>query len=243
MLFEVQDLCVASPATVSRLGMVYMDSQELGWPATVQTWLDKYEGMQEATKDLLKTFFDTFVAKALYFCRKNLREPVDTVDVQKVCTILNLITRIIESEEQIDLSANAEVLHPLITQVFFFSFCWGVGGPLGQRDWETFDSYARDLFEDVREIKVPGAATVFDVYVNLEKYPEKESEFSMWDTIVPKFEYNPEVPFFEILVPTVTTVRYSWLFRTLALHDIHAGIQVCAPNLGNLYLLCLALFG
>jgi dynein heavy chain len=119
MLFEVQDLCVASPATVSRLGMVYMDSQELGWPATVQTWLDKYEGMQEATKDLLKTFFDTFVAKALYFCRKNLREPVDTVDVQKVCTILNLITRIIESEEQIDLSANAEVLHPLITHILF----------------------------------------------------------------------------------------------------------------------------
>ncbi|XP_064860607.1 dynein axonemal heavy chain 6-like [Oncorhynchus nerka] len=39
MVFEVQDLSVASPATVSRCGMVYIDSNELKWMPYVQTWI------------------------------------------------------------------------------------------------------------------------------------------------------------------------------------------------------------
>ena len=41
MLFEVQDLAVASPATVSRCGMVYMTVSDLGWKPYVKTWMDK----------------------------------------------------------------------------------------------------------------------------------------------------------------------------------------------------------
>uniref|UniRef100_A0A8C8RP36 Dynein axonemal heavy chain 6 n=1 Tax=Pelusios castaneus TaxID=367368 RepID=A0A8C8RP36_9SAUR len=39
MVFEVQDLRVASPATVSRCGMVYIDPDELKWIPYVQTWM------------------------------------------------------------------------------------------------------------------------------------------------------------------------------------------------------------
>ena len=39
MMFEVQDLAVASPATVSRCGMVYVDPGELRWRPYVQTWM------------------------------------------------------------------------------------------------------------------------------------------------------------------------------------------------------------
>jgi len=40
LLFEVEDLAVASPATVSRCGIVYNDYKDFGWILYVNSWLD-----------------------------------------------------------------------------------------------------------------------------------------------------------------------------------------------------------
>lgn len=86
MLFEVQDLAVASPATVSRCGMVYLTPEELGWRPYVKTWVRTYfddeELFSEFLQDHLLMLFEATVDIGLEFIRNNCQEPIKTTDLQ-----------------------------------------------------------------------------------------------------------------------------------------------------------------
>lgn len=41
LLFEVEDLSQASPATVSRAGMIYLNVEDLGWWPYAESWLQR----------------------------------------------------------------------------------------------------------------------------------------------------------------------------------------------------------
>lgn len=76
MVFEVQDLAVASPATVSRCGMVYIDSNDLGWRPFMRTWLDGIDEklLSQGLKDFLSDLFDAYVEDGLRFTHKNCKQ-------------------------------------------------------------------------------------------------------------------------------------------------------------------------
>lgn len=54
LLFEVENLAMASPATVSRCGMVYNDYIDLGWKPFMQSWLDKRHKVESTLNKCLK---------------------------------------------------------------------------------------------------------------------------------------------------------------------------------------------
>ena len=61
MMFEVQDLAVASPATVSRCGMVYLEPSILGLQPFVDCWLRKLPDSVFDHRDSFKSLFDRFL--------------------------------------------------------------------------------------------------------------------------------------------------------------------------------------
>ena len=96
MLFEVQDLSVASPATVSRCGMVYMTPEELGWKPFVESWIPRIYPdesiLLEEHKNLLLTLFFSTIEPALEKIRSlKLTEYIKTVEIQKVASLCNFL--------------------------------------------------------------------------------------------------------------------------------------------------------
>ncbi len=70
MMFEVADLAVASPATVSRCGMVYLEPSILGLKPFVECWIRKLPPAVFDHRDLLNKLFDKFLE--VIFFLKNL---------------------------------------------------------------------------------------------------------------------------------------------------------------------------
>ncbi|XP_068088957.1 dynein axonemal heavy chain 14 isoform X3 [Hyperolius riggenbachi] len=93
MIFEVDSLAQASPATVSRCAMVYMDPVDLGWQPFVKTWLAQISWKLPASGvQYLNTLFSISVDEGIHFIhrhRSSLPFPVqDMVLVMNLCKIL-----------------------------------------------------------------------------------------------------------------------------------------------------------
>ena len=83
MMFEVADLAVASPATVSRCGMVYVEPASLGLEPYFISWLNTLPPKVAALEGIrikLKELGDKTLESGCYFVRHDIKEPVKTVD-------------------------------------------------------------------------------------------------------------------------------------------------------------------
>ncbi|KAJ3415371.1 Dynein heavy chain 6, axonemal, partial [Chytridiales sp. JEL 0842] len=239
MLFEVADLAVASPATVSRCGMVYMDPVSLGWRPYVTSWLKKQpEHINEELREYLGSLFDTYVEPGLSFVRKHCVEYVPSVNLNLVVSLCNLLTTFVNRTKEIDFTLGFVELKYIISHVFIFCYVWSLGGNLADGNHDQFDTFFRDLLETtpVPDVQLPSSNNMFCYYVDL-----KHRCFALWDDMVPIFHYSSEIPYFQMIVPTPDTVKYAFFlekllengFRTLFTGNTGVGKSVIVQDLLN----------
>lgn len=217
MLFEVQDLAVASPATVSRCGMVYLDHEVIGIESVIKGYVDNILAPllpQHLVENVYKGFVTAFVKATTFTRRHGMFEPILTVDSNLAFAVTKIMEILLTNGEFKIKNCPEEYLRKAIDRIFLFSLMWGVGGslePLSQNKFETQFSQANP------EGFPPGS--IYDCYLCFDTKPE--GEYKPWNEIIPDFQYNKEKSYFEMMVPNKDTVRYSW-FLINSINILHS---------------------
>ena len=153
MMFEVQDLAVASPATVSRCGMVYLEPSILGLSPFVTCWLQQLPEVIDPYTEHFKKLFDAFLEPSIKYIRQFTKEFAPTVDGNLTFSLLRLLecffTPFLPKEGKPALSAeNLNQIEKLVEPWFCFSLVWSIGGTCDGEGRKKFDLFVREKMTD-----------------------------------------------------------------------------------------------
>ena len=176
MMFEVDNLEEASPATVSRCGMIYMEPEALGLRPIIDRWFKllppSFSLRPKTTKPMLETFFVKYFDPSLKFVRKNCVEPVKTPfnNILESCLrILNCyFVPFIDTELKVVNAEEMEALEQYIEALFIFSVVWSVGCTTNAEGRAKFNTFFRDLMGKDNKFKFPTKGEVYDYLFHAE---------------------------------------------------------------------------
>ncbi|XP_055585529.1 dynein axonemal heavy chain 10-like [Uranotaenia lowii] len=222
LLFEVGDLAYASPATVSRAGMVYLDPKNLGYESYWQRWVLK---RYESEREMLSKMYERIISLAIDYILEgidgnNQEDPLKLVIPQ---TNLNMVTQFCYFYDA--MFPKSGTVCPFEEDVVECGFIQCLYASLGAALLEDsrfkFDDFVkRNLeminVEDTPEVpakagQVPSLKpTLYDYFFDREK-----KQWIAWEWVVPEYIHNSQMAFSEILVPTTDTLQAEWILRSM----------------------------
>ncbi|XP_061919084.1 dynein axonemal heavy chain 11 isoform X5 [Entelurus aequoreus] len=204
LVFEISHLRAATPATVSRAGILYINLQDLGWNPYVASWIDQRERQTERAH--LTILFEKYVPRCLEKMKNTFKTITPIPDnslVQTLCTLLDcfLTTDNIPSDSPRD----------LYETYFIFACIWAFGGALCQDQLYDYRvEFSQWWTKEMKTIKLPAQGIVFDYYID-----PQTKRFLPWSEIVPSFEMEINTPLQAVLVHTAETLRLHYFMDLL----------------------------
>ena len=146
LIFETQDLSQASPATVSRCGMIYMEPRSIGWRPMFKSWMETQPDELKNEEKLITALFEWFVDPALQLVRKQCKEVLATQDMQLVRSLMYMFEMHLDPDivGSLEAEGNIKVLKNWIHGIFIFSLVWSIGASVDTDGRAKFSEFVLD---------------------------------------------------------------------------------------------------
>ncbi|XP_040439457.1 dynein heavy chain 10, axonemal [Falco naumanni] len=218
LLFEVGDLQYASPATVSRCGMVFVDPKNLKYKPYWQKWIQERRNEQERTE--LNRLFQKYVP---YLTDMIVEGIVDGRHGERLKTIVPQtdLNMVVQLTVMLEALVVVQPDDPDVLECFFLEALYSsLGAALVDAGRIKFDENVKRIscmstVHDDNILAKPGELpgqlpTLYDFH-----FDGFQKKWVPWMKLVPEYIHNPQVKFLDILVPTVDTTRTTWLLEQM----------------------------
>ncbi|XP_032397932.1 dynein heavy chain 9, axonemal [Etheostoma spectabile] len=204
LVFEISHLRTATPATVSRAGILYINPADLGWNPPVSSWIDKREVQSE--KANLTILFDKYLPSCLDGIRSRFKKIIPIPEQSMVQMLCHLLECVLTPE-----NTPPDCAKELYELYFVFAVVWAFGGAMFQDQLVDYRvEFSKWWVAEFKSIKFPSQGTVFDYYID----PESK-KFEPWSKMVPRFEMDADTPLQACLVHTTETIRVRYFVDRL----------------------------
>ena len=212
LLIEVYDLQYASPATISRCGMIYVDPKYLGYKPYYVRWVKQRAGNKGRANEAayLADLFDKYVPKMVAYVLEGdlghgdgeAEEPLALVIPNSGLGLVKQLCALLDATLAGDAEADD---FDVLEGHYIWAVTWAMGAGVVDRDRPRFNAF----LQGVAEITT-SRGSLYDSY-----FDAGSRKWVEWASVVP--EYAPPVPFefHRILVPTTDSVLYTALLSKL----------------------------
>ncbi|KAL7701682.1 dynein heavy chain [Lotmaria passim] len=225
--FEVENLANASPATVSRAGIIYISDVILGWMPVLESRLRARMDAdgQMLPRDVVKRCNAALAEKLLaIFLPRNPDTgavPGNCITNQiaefysRECSVVmrTSVAHLVENAFHLavalgdELGDGANVSQEMVEKIFWFCMSWSFGGTLELKDRARFDQFVRSKFSG---LPPPAEGQIFDFALNC-----KTGEWEPWTQYVEQWRYpgDDRLDFSSLFIPTADSVRLHYLAK------------------------------
>ncbi|XP_069860475.1 dynein axonemal heavy chain 3 isoform X1 [Dipodomys merriami] len=239
LIFEPADLEQASPATVSRCGMIYMEPHQLSWRPLKDSYMDTLpSSLTEEHKELVNDMFMWLVQPCLEFCRLHCKFVVQTSPIHLAYTMMRLYSSLFDElrkaeDEESELFENlsSQQIFLWLQGLFLFALVWTVAGTINGDSRRKFDLFFRNLIMGIddknprpKSVKLtknnifPERGSVYDFYF----VKQAGGHWEAWTEYITKEEENipANAKVSELIIPTTETARQTFFLKTYLDHEI-----------------------